>query len=406
VDEYPKKKKPWTIKLDMEYVSKLLGEKIPATSAKKILTSLGFAAKGNEKQLEVEVPTFRLDALTQEDLIEEIGRIYGYEKIRPIAPLIPVTSPKINEKRTFERNLKNILAANGFSEVLNYAFYGQDDAGFSGSDHFELEMPPSPQHAFLRTSLVPNFLRNVAENLKRDKELHIFELGKIFLPVGETLPAEKTILMGAMVFDKKNSPKERADKRTESGFFQAKSIVDNILLQLGIADQYFDNFKADAIEFPNSFWHESRSSEIKIEGSGKSFGFLGEINPLVLGQFGISARVVMFEFDAEKLLEISQQEREYLPIGKYPVVTRDISMIAQKNVRIDDILKVIQSVGGDIVRDVDLFDAIDFADNTSSFAFHLILGADDRTLTGNEIDGVMNSIMDKLESTLAVKMRK
>jgi phenylalanyl-tRNA synthetase beta chain len=409
VDEYPKKKKTWTIKLDMAYVASLLGEKIPAAVAKKILISLGFGVNGNEKELTVEVPTFRLDALTQEDLIEEIGRIYGYEKIKPMPLLVPVTPPKINEKRSFERGLKAVMASQGFSEVLNYAFYGKDDVMVSkleSAEHLELELPLTPEHTVIRTSLIPNFLKNVAENLKREKGLQIFELGRVFIAGEKNLPQEKTILLGGLVFEKKSAKAEKMDKRHESGFFEAKGIVDSVLMQLGIVDHYYDDFNIDLPENSNSLWHPTRSAEIKIEGSEKIIGILGEINPIILEQFGINTRVVMFEFDSEKLLEISDAEREYAPIRKHPVVTRDISLLTEKDVRIDDILMIIQEAGGDMVLDVDLFDAIDFADDSSSFAFHIVLGADEKTLTGKEIDEVINSIVNELESKLKVKIRK
>ncbi|MDD5464540.1 MAG: hypothetical protein PHP62_05320, partial [Candidatus Moranbacteria bacterium] len=145
---------------------------------------------------------------------------------------------------------------------------------------------------------------------------------------------------------------------------------------------------------------------IKITGSEIVVGYVGEVNPFVLERFDVNARVVAFEFDMEKIREISEAEREYTPIRKHPIVTRDISLLAQKDVRIDEILMVIQSAGKDLVLDVDLFDAIDFADDTSSFAFHIILGAQERTLTGKEIDDVMLAIINALEKDLDVKMRR
>jgi len=218
VDVYPKPKKPWTITLDLDYVDKLLGEKIPMQASKKILTSLGFTIKGSGKKLTITVPTFRIDATTQEDLIEEIGRIYGYDKVEPTAPLVQVKSPVLNEKRMFQRELKNILVAQGFDEVYNYSFYSQKDAGLAelGSiKHLELQNPANPDQALMRVSLIPNMLKNIAENLKNFREFHLFEIGRTYQVNSGALPEEKTMLVGAVVLEKKSAKQQAQDKRHE-----------------------------------------------------------------------------------------------------------------------------------------------------------------------------------------------
>lgn len=411
MEDYPEKKKTWTIKLELAKAEKLLGVKVPNKESKKILELLGMKVSGSDV-LKVEIPTFRLDLTTQEDLIEEIGRIYGYEKIAPQAPLVSSAPAPANEQRVFARSVKNILVAGGFNETYNYSFYSQKDANLAQLGfvkHLELEAPMNPEQAFMRISLIPNILKNIRENLKNHKELHIFEIGRVYWPSENSkivLPEEKSILVGAMVLEKKSEKEMRYDLRNASTFFEAKAVVDNLLAQLGIVDHYYDNFNGNPIDTPVSLWHQSRSAEIKIEGKEESIGYMGEINPFVLTEFDIHTRVAMFEINMEKLRVISEGEREFQPIRKHPVVVRDISMTAEKVVRIDDILENIQEAGGDIVLDVELFDAIDFADNSSSFAFHIILGADERTLGGKEVEEAMQKIMHALEKQLKVKIRQ
>lgn len=442
-DIYPHRANSWKVKLDLDQVDKLLGVRVPAGVVKKILTSLELKPVSSGKKITVTIPTFRIDLKTQEDLIEEIGRIYGYEKIKPAAPLIRLHAAKVNEKRIFARLVKDSLVSQGFSEVYNYSFYSQRDAGLAqlGSiRHLELENPANSDQALLRTSLIPNILKNVRENLKNFREFQIFEMGKVYWPARKAtveqiaqeieekevknsfgkmkkniaasklddtaLPEEKEMLVGALVLEKKSAKDEKQDKRHESGFFAAKSFIDGLFSRIGIADHYYDNFNNSPTDTPKSLWHESRSAEIKIEGRGDAVGYMGEINPLVLAQFDIHTRIVMFEFDMGKLFDFAEQERDFRLISKFPSVIRDVSMVADGSVRVDDILETIQSVGGDIVSDVDLFDAIDFSDGTTSFAFHVILGAEDRTLSGKEIEDAMNSIMDALEEKLKVKIRK
>lgn len=408
VDEYTKKKKPWTIKLDLSYTNKLLGENIPEKTSKQILEALGFGVKASKKEFIVNVPTFRLDALTQEDLIEEIGRIYGYDKIKAIAPHARVQAAPVNEKRMFARKLKGVMATQGFSEVYNYSFYGQKEAnliGMGSVKHLELETPLSPELALVRVSLVPNMLKNVKENLKNFKDIKIFELGREFWIDQDLLPEEKMMLVGAIVADQKGK-KGQINKREESPFFAAKAAVDDLMAQLGITDHYYDTFNGSPLDTPRSVWHESRSAEIKIEGIEKAVGYLGEINPFMLANVDIHTRVAMFELDMEALRSISSEQSEFEPLRKFPVVSRDIAMVVDGQVRVDDILKIMQSAGGNLVLDVDLFDIYDFADGTSSYAFHILIGADDRTLTSGEIDGVMEKITQELEKKEDLQIRK
>ncbi len=404
-DVYPSKVLPWKIKLDLDYADRLLGEKIPTNKIVGILESLGLkiklSLKKGEKVATVEVPTFRIDLRTQEDLIEEVGRIYGYEKIKPQAPIIPIEPAEINESRIFERKVKDILAGSGFSEIYNYSFYSYKDteaADLAEAKHLELENPMNPEQALMRRSLIPNLLKSIENNLKNHKELNLFEIGRVYIPGGEVLPEEKKMLVGAIVLEK--------DKGADS-FYVTKGYVDNLLSRLEITDQYYDNFEAVSKENFNLLWHKTRSAEIKSERGGENLGRMGEISPTILTSFNIRKRVAMFEFDLEKLGEISDSEREYAPISKYPEVTRDVSMLAGEEIRVAEVLSEIQAAGGDLIVDVDLFDIFENSqDNMKSLAFHIVFGSDERTLENKEIDRLMNKIVASLEENLKVRIRK
>ncbi len=421
-DVYPKKAKAWEIKLDLNYVNRLLGENIPSKNIIRILNSLGVQTsskrgstslnqsghKRSNLYIIAEIPTFRLDLKTQEDLIEEIGRIYGYEKVPARAPHVPIQAAKVNDERLFEREVKNILVGKGFSEVYNYSFYSTRDAGLAqlgAIKHLELENPMNPDQELLRVSLIPNILKNVRENLKHYTDFRMFEVGKIYWPDKTILPQEKAVLTGAIVLEIHEKKKPNKMEKAK-GFYEAKSYVDALLDRLGITDYYYDNFDSAPSDTLVTLWHTGRGAAIKVEGKKDAVGFVGEINPFVLANFGIGERVACFEFDLEKLREISESEREYQPISKYPTVVRDISMIAPQGVLVDEILQMIQKAGGKLVLDVDLFDIFDFEDGTSSFAFHIIFGADNRTLKSEEAEMLMKKISGSLEKELKVKVRK
>lgn len=415
VDIYPSKVRPWKIKLDLNYVNKLLGENISASAVKKILISLGLQVTGFGLQVTVVIPTFRLDLKTQEDLIEEIGRIYGYEKIQPQAPHVPVRMSEINEERKFDRLVKNILTGKGFSEVYNYSFYSQHDANMANLgdlEHLELSNPASPEQAWIRVSLIPGILKNVRENLKRYKEIFLFEIGKVYWPAfaetsadksNSVLPEEKRMLVGAIHTERKINTKKM---KQDTNFYEAKGYVDALLEMLGVDDYYFDSFESVPVDTPLSLWHESRTAAIKIEGREQAIGYIGEINPFVLANFDITKRVALFEIDLEEIQKITEKEMEYAPIRKYPDVMRDISMVSQGGILVDEILQAIQKAGGDLVLDVDLFDIYDFDDGSSSYAFHILFGAPDRTLESAEVDKLMEKIVGSLENELKLKVRK
>ncbi len=405
-DVYSVKIKPWKIKLDFDYVSKLLGENIPDNMVKKILNSLELKTTGNGRNIAVTVPTRRIDLKTQEDLIEEIGRIYGYEKIKPLPLVAPVQAAPINEQRSFERIVRRILVGAGFSEVYNYSFYSQKTAGLAelGSiKHLELENPANPDQKLMRISLIPNILKNIAENIKYYKNFEIFEIGRAYWSNNEILPEEKRMLVGAMVLETRG--KKHESRKKDTIFYEMKGCADILLKRLGINDYYYDIFNAVPSNTSVNLWHEGRSAQIKIQGREEGIGFIGEINPLILVNFDIHERVAIFEFNLEKLREVSQSEREYLPIRKYPEVTRDISLIAPQGILVDEILQAIQRAGGDLVLDVDLFDIFDFADGSSSYAFHIIFGTD-KTLKSKEVDELMKKITDLLEKEFNIKVRK
>ncbi len=402
-DQYSQKPKKKIVELKLDYVESLLGIKISENEIRKILENLGLVIEKKAKNWKVEVPTFRLDLETQEDLIEEIGRVYGYEKIPAIAPSAPLQIPKINPERNFERKLKNILVAEGFSEVYNYAFYEEKDteiAQIHGQKHVELANSLNSWQNLMRISLFPGLLKNVRENLKNFKEFSIFEIGRIYCSSEDILPLEKKRLSGIFVFD-------FGKKETKKGgeFFQAKGYLDNVLKNIGLESHYYHQLEIEADQKYPNLWHPGRTSEIKLENSGQKIGVLGEINPALLKKLDIEKKVIGFDFDLKELSQISQGEMEYQPLRKYPTVMRDLSLVSPQAVKVDDILSSIQALGGSLVLDVDLFDIFDFEDGSTSFGFHVVLGADDHTLKGSEIEDILKKIVEGLEKEYQMTIR-
>ncbi|MDO9231261.1 MAG: phenylalanine--tRNA ligase subunit beta [bacterium] len=406
IDVYPNKIKPCKIKLDLEYVDNLLGENIPKKEVIKILNLLGIKTSLSGNKLIAETPTCRVDLKTQEDLIEEIGRIWGYEKIEPRPLTEPVIPAKINEILSFERKLGEIAVGFGFDEMYNYSFYSEIDAkncALDGIKHFELSSPMNPDQKYVRVSLVPNILKNIKTNLKNFESLNIFEIGKVYYPNNNAVE-EKRMLVMAQVLEKDPvnfaEAKHGASKNAET-FYNLKGTVENLLEKISVDE---NSISFNEVKLPkNHLAHAGRSAEILIDG--EKIGMIGEINPIVLGKYKIGKRVAICELDTEKLLKISQKEIVFKSLQKFPTITRDISMLAKGETKAIEIQKLIKKIGGSLVLSVSMFDVF-FKDGVTSFAYHIEFGAPERTLENKEVDEVMEKIVVGLEKELGLEIRK
>ena len=388
IDFYPQKVLPKRIKLDLNYAQSLLGIKISAKEIKEILKKLDLTILKQEKEtILVEVPTRRLDLSLPEDLIEEIGRIYGYEKIPAQLPVAVLTPPVKNWELFWEDFVKNVLKEAGFTEVQNYSFISERDAQYfnQAKELIELINPVSVEYQYLRPSLIINLLKNIEKNQRFFKEIKIFELGKIFKKkkkVGSYL--EKRMLTGALTGD---------------AFYQVKGVVDLLLNKMGIADVYYDEYQATPEESKKNIWRWPRCAEIKI--ANEEVGFLGEISPLILEKMKITGPVVVFDLDFEKLIQLASEEQEYRPLSKYPAAVRDLAILVPREVRVEDVLNIIETTGGIWVRDVDLFDIYEgeqLPEDKKNLAFHIVYQADDHTLTSEEIEQLQQKIIKALET--------
>jgi len=432
IDVYPKKVFPKIIRLNLDYVESLLGIKIPEKEIKDILESLDFRIKnrasrrseGEEedevlfaykrgKLIDVEVPTRRIDVSLPEDLIEEVGRIYGYDKIEAVFPISSLVPSKRNLDVFWKDIAKDILKEAGFTEVYNYSFISKKDAlilgykeekelgeedkssslSFANARVVEVENPLSSDFQYLRPSLIPNLLKDVEKNQKSFPEIRIFELGKIFtLRQAQDKSGEKIMLTGILVGDM---------------FFRAKGVVDSLLNKLGISDVWYDEYKPTPEDSKLSIWHPQKCAEIKTDG--KEIGFLGEVSPRIINNFDIQGKVVLFDIDFEKLSELASEEHEYRPISRFPSAIRDIAVLVPRFIKVEEVLNKIYDSGGDLVRDVDLFDIYEgeeLPQGKKNFAFHIIFQSKTGTLSSEEIDGIQNKIIKILELMPEWQVRK
>jgi phenylalanyl-tRNA synthetase beta chain len=404
IDIYASPVQQKEIKFNFERIKNLLGVEVVRKEVIRILESLDFEVGINNEIMKVKVPTYRIDVERVNDVIEEIGRIYGYKNIPEIAPEVKMESVASDKILSLEKDLRIISEGLGFCETYNYSFVSEKDInniGLKIEDHLELQNPLSEEHKFLRTSVLPYLLKNVKKNLKYKDDFMLFEIGRVYLASGlhsskETmesahLPDEKRIFAGVVV-----------DKNIKgTSFYELKGQLDVLFSKLGIGELTYKEIKST-----ESFWHEGRSAEIVYQN--KTIGKIGEIHPNVSNAFGIETRVSYFEIYEEELLKFYSKEKHFQRINKFPLVELDLSVVFDENVKWDDVKKAIFSVDNELIKNIEPFDIYrgkNLSENKKSVAFRIFYQAEDRTLKDEEVSVIQNKIIKKLEK-LGGEVRK
>ena len=404
VDFYPKKPLTKRIKLDLDYVARLLGVEISHNRIEKILKNLGFKIiKCSGNQLLIKVPSFRLDVSIQEDLIEEIGRVYGYYKIPSIFPTASLIPPERNLNVFWEDMARKILKETGFTEVYTGSFINKEEArlfGWKDSQLIETENPISLDYQYLRPSLIPKLIEVFKRNQKNFRDIKIFELGKVFRNLGVKEKRALTgLISGGEIKEKKSVSQE--------AFYKAKGIVDVLLNGMGISNIWYDEYQPTPEDSASLIWHPKKCAEIKVDN--QEIGFLGEISLRIINALKLESRIVVFDFDFEKLQKLASEEQEFRPFSSYPSAVRDIAVLVPRDVLVEQVLNKIEAVGGKLIRDIDLFDIYEgeaIPEGKKNLAFHIIYQAEDRTLSSNEIDEIQNRIIKALDEIPDWEVRK
>jgi phenylalanyl-tRNA synthetase beta chain len=418
-DIYPQIVKQWKISLPLERVRNVLGVEIPPSEIVKYLELLGLVvkktvSKKSKNTLEVTVPTRRPDLCDEWDLIEEIGRLYGYDKIIPSQPLIKLAPRAENVLKTFEYVVKKYLAYGGFDELLTYSFYGERDqtaACLPRDTHLELANPMNPEQKLLRMTLAPTMLRKISENLRNFDHFNCFEWGSVFTSWqarGDKKPIikEKKSLMIVSVHPSKGGRKNVSTK-TGTEFFALKGNVEALFVAFHIKNITFDPLLVSEKIPEASLLHPTRSAIVR--SGEKILGYCGELHPLVAQNFNLNARIALAEFDVTALEASRTTEILFQPLAKFPFATRDISLtfpriLAGRSVTVAEVETLFREAGAPLLKQWELFDVYEKEDE-KSLAFHLSFGADDRTLSGEEMDKVFDGIVALAQKRFGARLR-
>lgn len=409
IDEYPRKiETVRNIPLRPERVNRVLGTQIGAGEMKNILEKLEMTVEDNGKRgYLVTPPTFRVDISREVDLTEEIARIHGYGDIPTSLPKLSAGTETSNDKRILENRIRTIFNGYGYSEVINYSFTTPSSAdilGLSvdneGRRVIRLKDPLSEEMSVMRTGLVYGLLETMRKNISAgNRDLRMFEMGKIFTDIGEELPMENE-RMGGLIAGSRYDKLWHFDDGLHSDFYDLKGCVESLFDVLRIRDI---RFKSDC-DLP--FLHPGRSCYIMSDG--KVIGFLGDVHPDVLEKMDIKGKAVVFELDIRSIAVLSHEELIYRAIPKFPSVSRDVAFVVAETVEGKYILNLALKEGEKLLECTDIFDVYTgkgIPDGMKSLAVRFTYRSAERTLTDSEVDSAHDRLVEKIAESTGAKIR-
>ena len=384
---------PLVLDLQPDRINALLGTDVPVEEMQSILRELGFGVDGEK----VTVPSWRSDVEGMADLAEEVARFHGYNNIPTTLMRGQTTRGGYTHEQQVERRLGAMCRACGYSEIITYSFISPtcyDKIGWASDDprrqSFKILNPLGEDTSIMRTTTLPSMLEILARNYNyRNKNVRLYEIGRIYLPGGDDgLAVENKILsMGAYGED--------------MDFFTLKGAVEAILRDLRAEDIHFE-----VPCQPNPSYHPGRVAD--VYAGEHRLGVLGQIHPLVAQNYGVDAELYCAELDFGQLLAAEGADPEYAPLPKFPSVTRDIAVVCDEAVTVGQLENAIRKGAKGLLKEVSLFDIYrgkGVADGKKSVAFNLVLRADDRSLTAEEADADVKSILETLEKDCAATLR-
>ncbi len=405
-DAYPGPYGPRKITIALKKISSVIGTDIKESFIRKTLLNLGFKIEGVGEVITVTPPSYRNDVERDIDIIEEVARLYGYDKIPATLPEMQMSPAPEHKTQELIKTLKDSMIKSGFSEVINFSFMNPeslDKLNLPLDDRrrnfINVRNPLRKEDSAMRTTLMPALLNNIGMNLNRgEKSLAFFEISSIFLPSTLKLPDE-TIQMAA-VYHK--GPIASVWQSKHDGFYDLKGALENIFIKLNIFDIAFIK---DVAAGP--FLHPGKSGAIII--NNEKAGHIGVLHPVVAEAFNIKGDITVAEiYDVAKILNAIPSKTTYVSLPRYPYIERDASMVVHDDVTVSAVKEEILRVGSDIIESVNLFDIYKgkpMPKDKKSLAFSIRYRSASRTLTDREVDELHSEIIRRLQSNLKAELR-
>ena len=388
------------IVLRIARLNKILGCEIPVDEVERILKDLGLNPVAIEGGFKTTSPSFRFDIEIEEDLIEEVARIYGYNNIRNTLPVATMIMRADKEEVLAEKALRNCLVLSGFQEAITYSFTDPKVLKvFNDKEPLVLSTPISVEMSAMRTTLLAGLAVVAKYNANRQqKRVRLFELGLRYIQdqAAENGVAQEPMIAGIAIGD--TEVESWNNKARHVDFFDIKGDVEALLALTARAD----DFEWKVTDEP--FLHPGQGADLYLDG--KKVGVVGMLHPQAQKDLGFKTPVAVFEIERSALsVRIIPQSKE---ISKFPSVRRDFAFVIDKTVSASALLKEIKAVGGNIVTDVGIFDVFESETlgDKRSIALGVTLHDNDHTLEDAEVESVVNKILEAVKSKFGAELRQ
>ncbi|HDQ71522.1 MAG TPA: phenylalanine--tRNA ligase subunit beta [Chloroflexi bacterium] len=425
-DVYPGQQPRQSIEFDPDHATRILGVEIPNDEIVRILTSLEFQVSKSPvsssadpvepetrnlkpETLNVLIPSYRQDITRSIDLVEEIGRIWGYDRFPRTLLKDELPPQRSNWRLEGAERVRDILIGCGVDEVITYSLVDIEDemnlqpqrAQPAETEHLRLRNPISAERAYLRQTLLPSLLNTTRENLRFLDRVVIFEIGAVYLPVeDQTLPDEPRRLSIVLTGPREPRSWLEGQDRSLMDFYDLKGIAETLLDRLGLAGTFRPG--------RHPAMHPGRCAEVSV---GESIvGVLGELHPIVRENFDLPNQPIgALEFDLDPLLEAWQTTTQIMvPLSIHPPVYEDLAIVVDEGVAAERVRELIEQTGRPLLRSVVLFDVYrgkQIGEGKKSLAYRLTYQADDRTLTDGAVGKQRGKIIRRLEKELGATLR-
>jgi len=400
-DAHPKPEEPGTVSFSLDRVRSYLGIEISEEKITEILNSLELKPEIVNDNGTISVPPFRRDLKIEEDVIEEIARIFGYDNV-PVSMPVGTTVPVMHlDMDVLESELRKNMEGLGYSEAVTYSFIDHRDLsriGLTGGPvPVSILNPISDEMEVMRTSLMPGLLKSAGNNARRQiEDIALYEIGRVFMPCEECiLPEERVRLAGILVGSRYR--KSWHTEETEADFFDIKGTVESLLNSRGISDISFNEMEIPYMQQGQSAW---------VMVGDKPLGPVGTVHPAVREKYRLKHWAGCFELDLNHMESI-EINPGYEPVPQYPGMLRDMAVVVPEAVSSIEVEESIRDTGQNLVmvKLFDLYDGKGIPDGQKSLAYALTFQSGERTLTDDEVETSMKKIVSRLAKRFGAVLR-
>ena len=396
IDRYPTKQEKRKIKFEPNKINSLIGTNLTKEEMIEILNKLEIKVENDIAY----VPYFRMDLEQMADLAEEIARFYGYDKIDGSLMKSETTIGLRTKSQKIEKKIMETLQNEGFSEIYTYGFINQKELEKCNiPDEVQklaicIKNPLNEDYKYMRPSTVPSMMNTISFNInKKNENVALFDISRNYKNINNVVeegevPLEEKILTLGMYGN-------------DCDFYILKGVIENLLEQISV--NKYDIEK----EINNKTYHTGRCANIKV--GIDTIATFGEVHPEVLQNYDISKRVYLAEINVTKLTKYARESKKYVEVPKYPAVERDIAIIIDEDIEVGKIEKIITKKAKKILESMKLFDIFrneKIGENKKSVAYSLSFRDKNKTLSDEEVNQTMDSIIKELEKELKAELRK